>query len=194
MAVSLSWQACYHYHVKKLPAAIIYCRKCVQCHCSHWVAGRICQPLIIMHHSALYYKNIEDYSNLMIYKHKETESWGRYPTVHTEKVVPVYWRDELPDLTTYNQSILPFAYGRSYGDSCLNENGIALDASHLRRFIAFDEQEGLLRCEAGLSLAEILEVIVPRGWFLPVTPGTKFISVGGAIANDVHGKNHHVAG
>ena len=130
----------------------------------------------------------------MISKHKEPESWGRYPTVHTQKVVPVYWRDELPDLATYNQSILPFAYGRSYGDSCLNENGIALDVSHLKRFIAFDEQQGLLRCEAGLSLAEILEVIVPRGWFLPVTPGTKFISVGGAIANDVHGKNHHVTG
>jgi FAD/FMN-containing dehydrogenase len=122
------------------------------------------------------------------------ESWGRYPVAHAQKVVPIYWRDDLPNLATYNQPLLPFAYGRSYGDSCLNENGIALDVTHLQHFIAFDVQEGLLRCEAGLSLAEILEVIVPRGWFLPVTPGTKFISVGGAIANDVHGKNHHVAG
>jgi FAD/FMN-containing dehydrogenase len=125
---------------------------------------------------------------------KTPESWGRYPTARAQRVVPVYWRDELPDLINYHQSILPFAYGRSYGDSCLNENGIALDVSHLKRFIAFDEQHGLLRCEAGLSLAEILDIIVPRGWFLPVTPGTKYISVGGAIANDVHGKNHHVAG
>ena len=83
------------------------------------------------------------------------------------------------------------AYGRSYGDSCLNEGGVSLDVSHLRRFISFDENEGLLCCEAGVSLAEILELVVPRGWFIPVSPGTKFVSVGGAIANDVHGKNHH---
>jgi len=69
-----------------------------------------------------------------------------------------------------------------------------LDVSHLNRFLAFDEQKGILRCEAGVTLADILTLIVPRGWFLPVTPGTKFISVGGAIANDVHGKNHHRAG
>src|SRR5581483_7791332 len=85
-------------------------------------------------------------------------------------------------------------YGRSYGDSCLNEGGVLLDATPLRRFLDFDEKQGLLRCEAGVMLADILDVIVPRGWFLPVSPGTKFISVGGAIANDVHGKNHHRAG
>src|SRR5262245_24233431 len=60
--------------------------------------------------------------------------------------------------------------------------------------MAFDEETGILRCEAGVMLADILEVMVPRGWFLPVTPGTKYVSVGGAIANDVHGKNHHRAG
>jgi FAD/FMN-containing dehydrogenase len=60
--------------------------------------------------------------------------------------------------------------------------------------MSFDESKGLLRCEAGVSLAEILAVMVPRGWFLPVSPGTKFVSVGGAIANDIHGKNHHRAG
>src|SRR5947209_9025302 len=60
--------------------------------------------------------------------------------------------------------------------------------------MSFDESRGLLRCEAGVSLAEILAVMVPRGWFLPVSPGTKFVSVGGAIANDIHGKNHHRAG
>ncbi|HEX4207333.1 MAG TPA: FAD-binding oxidoreductase [Ktedonobacteraceae bacterium] len=121
-------------------------------------------------------------------------SWGRYPEVTPGEVVPVYWRDELPDLQTYQRSVLPFAYGRSYGDSCLNQGGVSVDVSHLRRLLAFDDKTGVLRCEAGVSLAEILEVIVPRGWFLPVTPGTKFVSVGGAIANDVHGKNHHKAG
>lgn len=122
------------------------------------------------------------------------QSWGRYPRVEHSAVKSVYWRSELPDLAEFEESILPFGYGRSYGDSCLNEGGIALDVSHLRRFIAFDEKNGLLRCEAGVSLADILEVIVPRGWFLPVSPGTKFVSVGGAIANDIHGKNHHRSG
>jgi FAD/FMN-containing dehydrogenase len=122
------------------------------------------------------------------------QSWGRYPTVKPHQVIPVFWRNEVPDLGSFQQWVLPFAYGRSYGDSCLNEGGIVLDTSHLKRFMAFDEARGLLRCEAGVSLAEVVEVIVPRGWFLPVSPGTKFVSVGGAIANDVHGKNHHRAG
>jgi len=125
---------------------------------------------------------------------REVQSWGRYPRVKHTQVTPIYWRSELPDLASSEQPVLPHAYGRSYGDSCLNENGVALDVSHLNRFISFDEQTGLLCCEAGVSLADILEVMVPRGWFLPVTPGTKFVSVGGAIANDIHGKNHHAAG
>src|SRR5690242_11176752 len=90
--------------------------------------------------------------------------------------------------------MLPFAYGRSYGDSCLNAGGALLDVSRLRKFIAFDETRGILRCEAGVTLAEVLALVVPRGWFVPVLPGTKWVSVGGAIANDIHGKNHHRAG
>jgi len=125
---------------------------------------------------------------------KIPHSWGHYPTVEPAQVTPIFWRNELPDLEDATRSILPFAYGRSYGDSCLNEGGISLDVSHLRRFIDFDEETGVLRCEAGVMLADILEAMVPRGWFLPVSPGTKFVSVGGAIANDIHGKNHHKAG
>src|SRR6266487_4248514 len=130
----------------------------------------------------------------MVTLNKIPQSWGRYPMVEPDQVVPGFWRNELPDLAAFDEPVLPFAYGRSYGDSCLNEGGVSLDVSHLTRFISFDEERGLLRCEAGISLADILEVMVPRGWFLPVTPGTKFVSVGGAIANDVHGKNHHRAG
>src|ERR1700736_5318757 len=125
---------------------------------------------------------------------KQPQSWGRYPVVKSERVEEVFWRNELPDLGQLERPVLPYGYGRSYGDSCLNDGGISLDMSHLRRFISFDEDEGILRCEAGVSLAEILELVVPRGWFVPVSPGTKFVSVGGAIANDVHGKNHHWAG
>jgi len=125
---------------------------------------------------------------------EEALSWGRYPRVKHTRIIPIYWRSAVPDLENIGQPVLPHAYGRSYGDSCLNENGVLLDVSHLNRFISFDEESGLLCCEAGVSLAEILAVMVPRGWFLPVSPGTKFVSVGGAIANDIHGKNHHAGG
>lgn len=90
--------------------------------------------------------------------------------------------------------MLPFGNGRSYGDSCLNDRGTLIDARGLDRFIAFDARSGILRCEAGVLLSEILEVALPLGWFVPVTPGTSLVTVGGAIANDVHGKNHHRAG
>jgi FAD/FMN-containing dehydrogenase len=91
-------------------------------------------------------------------------------------------------------SLLPYGNGRSYGDVCLNPGGTLLQMRGLDRFIAFDENTGVLACEAGVLLADILSLLVPRGWFLPVTPGTRYVTVGGAIANDVHGKNHHAAG
>ncbi len=117
------------------------------------------------------------------------ESWGRYPRVTHQAVYPVAHTDTLtfPEGST---TVLPFAQGRSYGDSCLNANGLLLDTGPMRRILAFDTESGILRCEAGATLAELLDLIVPKGWFLPVTPGTKFVSIGGAIANDIHGKNH----
>jgi len=81
--------------------------------------------------------------------------------------------------------------GRSYGDTAVNAAGGVIDFSRLNRMLRFDPETGILECEAGVSLAEIIETFLPRGFFLPVTPGTKFVTVGGAIANDVHGKNHH---
>ena len=90
--------------------------------------------------------------------------------------------------------MLAYGNGRSYGDVCLNDGGTLLHTRGLDRYIAFDPASGILRCEAGVLFADILDFAVPRGWFLPVTPGTRFITVGGAIANDVHGKNHHGAG
>ncbi|MBL4889435.1 MAG: FAD-dependent oxidoreductase, partial [Candidatus Lindowbacteria bacterium] len=91
-------------------------------------------------------------------------------------------------------SILAHGLGRSYGDSCLNHGGGLLMTQRLNRLRSFDEESGILDCEAGISLGDILEFAVPKGFFLPVSPGTKHVSVGGAIANDIHGKNHHVAG
>ena len=90
--------------------------------------------------------------------------------------------------------LLPFGNGRSYGDCCLNPGGALVRMRRLDRFIGFDRERGILECEAGVLLEEILRVAVPAGWFLPVTPGTRLVTVGGAIANDVHGKNHHRAG
>ncbi len=121
-------------------------------------------------------------------------SWGRYPVVAPAAVRAVSWRDAIPPLDTLPAPVLPYAYGRSYGDSCLNADGTLIDTRGLNRLIAFDTTAGVVRCEAGMSFAQLLPVIVPRGWFLPVTPGTKFVSVAGAIANDVHGKNHHRGG
>src|SRR4029079_15624323 len=84
--------------------------------------------------------------------------------------------------------------GRSYGDSATLENGSIVLGERLDRFIDFDAATGTLTCEAGVSLADVIDFAVPRGFFLPVTPGTKFVTVGGAIAADVHGKNHHRTG
>lgn len=122
------------------------------------------------------------------------ESWGRYPKHRPSKVVPLFWRSEIPELGAFDKKLLPYAYGKSYGDSCLNDGGILLDTKGLNKLIAFDDETGIIRCEAGVTLDAILDFATPRGWFLTVTPGTKYISVGGAVANDVHGKNHHREG
>lgn len=100
----------------------------------------------------------------------------------------------LPLPSSDSATVLPYGNGRSYGDSNLNPGGALLLGGQLDRFIDFDPATGVLRCEGGVLLHSILKLVVPQGWFLPVTPGTQFVTVGGAIANDVHGKNHHAAG
>jgi FAD/FMN-containing dehydrogenase len=89
---------------------------------------------------------------------------------------------------------LAYGNGRSYGDVCLNSGGTLWATRSLDRFIDFDATSGVLDCEAGVLLKDIIDLALPHGWFLPVTPGTQFVTLGGAIANDVHGKNHHSAG
>ncbi|MEE9441094.1 MAG: FAD-binding oxidoreductase [candidate division Zixibacteria bacterium] len=121
------------------------------------------------------------------------KSWGRYPTARQTSWSILLRQDNLPP-EKITPSGLPYGLGRSYGDVCLNDGGTLILTRALNHFISFDTENGILICEAGVSLDEILKLIVPQGWFLPVTPGTKFVTVGGAIANDVHGKNHHVAG
>src|SRR5512140_1614383 len=118
-------------------------------------------------------------------------SWGRYPRAAHAAEVAVAWRSDIPFPAL--RPMLPYGQGRSYGDSCLNDGGALIKTAGLDRFISLDAQ-GILRCEAGVTLGEILRLAVPRGFFLPVLPGTRHVSVGGAIANDIHGKNHHRAG
>lgn len=92
------------------------------------------------------------------------------------------------------KSVLAYGNGRSYGDSCINDQRCLLLTRGLDRYRGFDGSAGILECDAGVLLSDIVRDFLPRGWFPPVTPGTRFVTVGGAIANDVHGKNHHVAG
>ena len=122
------------------------------------------------------------------------ESWGRYPRSTPAQVVPLSWISEIPDLSQSARPLLAYGMGRSYGDCCLNGEGTLLATRGLDKFIQFDAVSGILRCEAGVTLEAMLRVVLPAKWFLPVTPGTQFVTIGGAIANDVHGKNHHRAG
>jgi len=119
------------------------------------------------------------------------ESWGRSIASTPANVVPLQFPPSaLPD----GDLLLPYGLGRSYGDVCLNNGHTLVDVARMDHFRSFDAENGVVDVEAGVSLDALLRVVVPRGWFPPVTPGTKFVTVGGCIANDVHGKNHHRAG
>ena len=124
---------------------------------------------------------------------KIIESWGRIPRAECGSLSLDWTGCKLPHLSK-GVSMLPFGMGRSYGDSCLNADNVLVGTRNLNRFISFDREAGVIRCEAGVSLDEILCLVVSSGWFLPTTPGTRYVTVGGAIANDVHGKNHHLVG
>ncbi|HLM79327.1 MAG TPA: FAD-binding oxidoreductase [Terriglobales bacterium] len=127
---------------------------------------------------------------------KRVLSWGRYPKIAHHHVHRPAWNDQVPEILRAAAPgfLLPYGLGRSYGDSCLNSGRELIDCRRLNRILGFDESTGMVRCEGGVSLSDIIDVFLPKGWFLPVTPGTRFVTVGGAIANDVHGKNHHCAG
>lgn len=121
-------------------------------------------------------------------------SWGRYPK-HPQQGHPVNWPSELEGaMAAAGAMTLAFGQGRSYGDSCLASSDHVLAMQGLDRFLSADWTTGRVFAQAGLTLDTLIRVALPRGWFLPVTPGTKFVTLGGAVANDVHGKNHHVMG
>ncbi|WP_410209786.1 FAD-binding protein [Aquirhabdus sp.] len=124
-------------------------------------------------------------------------SWGRYPH-HPQHPQAVYWADDvapaLSGIVDSHATSLPYGMGRSYGDSCLAASNHVIMTQGMNRILAADWKTGVILAQAGLSFADIIQIALPRGWFLPVTPGTKYVSLGGAVANDVHGKNHHVMG
>lgn len=127
------------------------------------------------------------------------ESWGRYPK-HDASIVPLHWTCDFPLRPPPATRMLAVGAGRSYGDVCLLPHGTLVRtrgpalSGGIDRLLDFDPATGVICCEAGTTLGEILDFAVPRGFFLPVLPGTKHVTVGGAIANDIHGKNHHLAG
>ena len=121
----------------------------------------------------------------------ETTSWGRFPRTQAEILVPTTV-SQAAALVGRDTPVLARGLGRSYGDSALAPH--LVDVRALDHLLEFDPERGEIRCEAGVSLEELERFLVPRGWFLPVVPGTRFVTVGGAIASDIHGKNHHVHG
>jgi len=124
------------------------------------------------------------------------KSWGQLSDYQHKYVLVYPWAtsDFNIQKKLLETSYLPYGMGRSYGDSCLNKDDTLIDSTRLNHILSFDKDNGVIRCEAGVSFNDLLSVIVPHGWFLPVTPGTRFVTVAGAVANDVHGKNHHSVG
>ncbi|MBM3338252.1 MAG: FAD-binding oxidoreductase, partial [Betaproteobacteria bacterium] len=123
----------------------------------------------------------------------KVHSWGRLGEFD-HQMIPLSDRHRIAPQLRSDAAGLAFGMGRSYGDVCLNPGGVLWNTTTLDRFLRFDESSGLLQCEAGLLLRDVQRLIVSRGWMLPVVPGTQLATLGGAVANDVHGKNHHVAG
>jgi len=116
--------------------------------------------------------------------------WGRYPKIDANLFYPEN-KSQCFDYIKKN-SFIPRGSGRSYGDSANSDN--VLQSLKISQVLKFDKINGIITCEAGITFRDLITIIVPEGWFFPVTPGTSFLTVGGAIAADVHGKNHHKEG
>ncbi len=119
-------------------------------------------------------------------------SWNKVPRITPTQTDYIHNTDF--QFSQYDGSLTIHGLGRSYGDVCLTENGTMLVATGINRLIEFDSEGGKIVAEAGVTLDEILHLITNKGWFLPVVPGTRYITLGGAVANDIHGKNHHQVG
>ena len=121
---------------------------------------------------------------------KKLSGWGGYPVAESYVQRP----EKIRQLSVSSHATIPRGCGRAYNDAAINGDGDVVMMERLNRFLSFDAETGMLLVEAGVTVGEILEHFVPRGWFLPVVPGTKRVTVGGCVAADVHGKNHHAFG
>lgn len=122
---------------------------------------------------------------------KQIANWGNYPAMESDEKSFAF-DEQLQAVIKSESNFIPRGNGRCYGDASLAD--VTVSTLKYDKILSFDTAKGILECQSGITLDQVLEVIVPKGWFLPVTPGTKFITIGGAIASDVHGKNHHVDG
>lgn len=122
---------------------------------------------------------------------KVIANWGNYPAMESEEQL-FSFDNELQQLVNDETPFIPRGNGRCYGDASLGHRTI--NTTKYDKILSFDTVNGIFECQSGITLDQVLEVSIPKGWFLPVTPGTKYITIGGAIGSDVHGKNHHVDG
>jgi len=122
---------------------------------------------------------------------KRLANWGNYPVISCDES-SFSQEEQVQDFISTHSSVIARGNGRCYGDASLAQHSVS--TLKYDKVLAFDTTKGIFECQSGITLDQILDIIVPQGWFLPVTPGTKFITVGGAVASDVHGKNHHVDG
>ncbi|MCF6405894.1 FAD-binding oxidoreductase [Chitinophaga filiformis] len=122
---------------------------------------------------------------------KRLANWGNYPAISCDETT-FSQEEQVQDFISTHSSVIARGNGRCYGDASLAQHSVS--TLKYDKVLAFDTTKGIFECQSGITLDQILDIIVPQGWFLPVTPGTKFITVGGAVASDVHGKNHHVDG
>jgi FAD/FMN-containing dehydrogenase len=123
---------------------------------------------------------------------KELSGWGRFPKIKTTELMPDS-ESQLLEILRHSESFIARGNGRSYGDSSINKD-LTITMTRMNRFLQWNQESGELIAESGVLIADVVDKFLPRGWFPYVTPGTKFITLGGAIACDVHGKNHHLEG
>src|SRR4051812_29971231 len=122
---------------------------------------------------------------------KRLANWGNFPALSCDETT-FSQEEQIQDFISSHSSVIARGNGRCYGDASLAD--FSVSTLKYDKVLAFDTVNGIFECQSGITLDQVLEIIVPEGWFLPVTPGTKFITIGGAVASDVHGKNHHVDG
>jgi FAD/FMN-containing dehydrogenase len=126
-------------------------------------------------------------------KKEMISGWGNFPRLACE-VSQIKTLPQLKNKIENRSSITARGLGRSYGDQAISNSALVASLASMDKILSFDEKKGLLNCQAGLSLQQIIKIFAPRGWFPMINPGTKYVTIGGAIANDIHGKAHHVDG